>query len=164
MVLVGGQSQVSEMQSSMVVANMARHEEAVAELYSVIAAKLPAMASFWTALASEERAHSSVLRSLVELERTGSVVFSPEPFHANAVMVSIEFVTHKTRQIAVEGTGRSAALGLALDVERSMIENKFFDMYEAGNPSMRSEFDDLRRHTAEHISRIVFESRKKGGN
>ncbi|MEI6970409.1 MAG: hypothetical protein WCL44_02745 [bacterium] len=135
----------------------------MAALYTLIARKIPAMEGFWQALAAEERAHATVLASLVKLEAVGDVVFQSTAFQSKATLVSIEFVDNKIRQIEAQGIGIPEAMRLAIDLEQSMLESRFFDVFEAGSTEMRSEFAELRRHTVDHISRIAEAFTAKGG-
>lgn len=142
-------------QKVLIAGALARHEEAISELYKQIGVALPAMTEFWNRLASDEKAHAAVLASLVELEKKGSVVFCREAFRTKAILEAIEFAVEKRKQIELEGIGELTALSLAVSVERGMLESKFFNIYEEGCEAMRCEFDELRRHTVEHLAALT---------
>ena len=154
---------MSTPQATMIIGSLRKHEEAIAALYELFAEAVPRMTTFWKEIAREERAHACVIESLAELELAGAVIFKPDPFQTKAILESLEFMTNKRRQVDTEGIDELNALRVALELERSMLESRFFEIYEPNSASMRPELEELRRHTVEHRARIAAALAKRCG-
>jgi rubrerythrin len=137
-----------------IISAMTKHELALAELYKAFGEQVVSMKDFWSRLAHEETQHAATLQRLA-----GNMVHKPlylneRKFNTAAVRTSLRFLEGKTNEIRRDGTTALKALGLALDQEQSMLENRYFEVFETDSPEIGKVFSMLRRETTRHAEEI----------
>ena len=138
----------------------AEHEEAIARLYTVYAAKLPDHAGFWSALAVDERNHAALARELARRVAAEDASFERGRFRIEAAKASLSFVEEQIAQAETRGISMQAALGIALDLEHGLIDRRFFEAFDGDSQDVVHVLDALKRETAEH--RGVLEEAREG--
>ena len=141
--------------SSRYVEALIRHEQAIGQLYDAIADRLPEEKAFWQSLAREERAHAAVLTDLRKLVERGAAAHVRPSFTLAQIVESLDFLAVNRKEIGVAGITFARALDMALRIEQSIIETDYFAVFSDDSAELRSEFDALRKHTQEHIERIL---------
>jgi hypothetical protein len=134
---------------------LALNEDAIGRLYSTYGEVFPEMALFWQGLSQEERGHAALVRSL-ERDNADAVMFDPDRFRSGAIRL---FTTHTEGEIlAARSPGFKPvnALSIANAIERSLIESRFFEIFETDSIDMKRLLQKLRDDTREH-SRVVLE-------
>ena len=133
---------------------MVLHEEALAKLYTVFCEKIPRMRDFWYEMACEEKAHAEVLRHLGKKLGKELINFNSRKTNIAALAASLDFISDRTNRFQKKDIGIFKSLAFALDQEQSMIENKYFEVFESDSPEIRKSLDLLREHTSRHIGRV----------
>jgi rubrerythrin len=145
---------------------MARHEEAVGELYTAYADRFPKHKDFWTRLAGEEKGHAAWIRKLFPKAEEGIILFDDTRFNVKAIDTSLMYIEHWVREARSEPIELTKGLSIALDIENSLIEKDYFKVYGTDDDEMRRVFDALVQGTREHRARIrslLDEVRQTGG-
>ena len=146
---------MNEMSQNSIIDMLVLHEELLARLYAICRAQYPDGADFWHALVVEEKAHAQVLRELEIILKTEQVLLNPRKFNNAGVQTSLEHVNKIIADIQTGNITHRRAVALALDTERAIIECEFFRLFDTDSAAMKREFEELRKHTAQHIERIV---------
>lgn len=139
---------------AMVIETLAKHEEAIAELYSAYSDVLPNHTDFWSGLAAEETEHAKWLRNLLPKIGEGSVHFDERRFHTDAIRTSMDFIRGLAAWAQKEKPTAIKALSAALDIERGLIERGYFKVAEADSPRLKQTFEALARSTTVHIEKV----------
>jgi hypothetical protein len=143
---------------------MARHEEIIGALYVEYARMFPDYADFWEMLACEEQGHATLIRELFTLAEDGTIIFSDSRFNVKAIETSIRFINTLIAEAANEVIEPLRAFSLAFDLENSMLEKSFLDIYESDDQEIRRVLQILQDGTTQHRKMIgeKLEQVKKG--
>jgi rubrerythrin len=134
---------------------MARHEEAIGELYAAYARRFPEHQEFWLKLKNEEIGHAGIIRKLFPKIDDGFIRFDDKRFNVKAIETSLKYINTWTSD-ADNGTVEMLnALAIALDLENGMIEKKFLDVFEADADDLKIAIKALSDGTREHKQRIA---------
>lgn len=133
---------------------LVQQEEAMRDLYKTYAKHIPRTADFWNEMALEEAAHADILRTLRAHFLKKDVAARPGVFKTEAVKTNIEFLRGQRVATLQSGTTPITALSIALSMEESIIENRFFTMFEPATSAMVKEFEELQAHTLDHLTKL----------
>lgn len=137
------------------------NEIVTANLYAVYARKLHSAAKFWEDLVKDEQAHAEVMMGIEQLIDDGKASFRrPDDFRLPDIKAGITWIRHMIESTEQSGTTLRDALDTAIKVEQTMIESKFFHVMDSDDPAIRKEFEDLHKHTVEHLGRITSRRRR----
>jgi rubrerythrin len=134
---------------------LTRHEEVIGSLYNACSLRFPDTAKFWQTLVLEEKAHADVLRTLEKQLATQKVVLNHRKFNVTGIQTAINHVEKQKQNVEKGSVNLLQALAMALDIERAIIDRDFFEVFESDSFMMKREFNELRKHTSEHIGRIT---------
>lgn len=130
------------------------HEEAVAALYSAYAERFPEHREFWTQLAGEEFAHASWIRDLTSKIEQGQVHFEAGRFRPEAVRTSLRYLEELRSTEELNATSYKSALVLAVDIERALIEKRFFEVFKTGSPECLGLLDRMEAAIQHHLETL----------
>jgi len=133
---------------------MQRLEDSVAELYEIYARKFPEHANFWMTLALQENMHADWVRGLGAMLSGGTVAFNQDRFSIERLQQSFDNLQNELRTARQADYSLSKATFIALDLEKSLIEKNFFEIFESDSQEMKEVFEDLARETEEHITKL----------
>ena len=140
---------------------LALQEERLGQLYHQYSLRYP-NSEFWKKLSVEEEIHKQWVMSLAHSSE--NIGIKEDTFCAPAVQTMLNFI-EDTRQ---KSTSYSLlqALGVSLNIERALLERKFFEVFETDSPSVKRIFHDLAVATEQHVQRVEdeLESVKKSPN
>jgi hypothetical protein len=132
---------------------LVEHEQAIGRLYRVYSEMFPEHQGFWLGLAAEEMMHAARIDGLPAAsdgERPDPVRISP-----SAVSSSLEYVAKRVREAETRDLGLVTALSVALDLERAMIERKWFEGLDSDSPAAAGVLSELQADTRRHILMIT---------
>lgn len=143
---------------------MAEQEALISRLYDTYSRRFTEEAGFWRTLAEDEDNHHQWLAVLAENLQKGDLRFIQRKFPIQAVKSSVDYV----RSLIEDADKHTliSALSYALDLENSLIEKNYFEIFDADSSQMKEVFSKLKGQTAEHrsmINRKYDEVRKKAG-
>jgi len=130
------------------------HERVIAQLYEVYALKFPEYKDFWSQLSSEEIQHAEWIEKLRIQVEDSEEDFIVERFAKGAVEHSIDYVKGLIDSTAQPDFLLMNALSTALYIEMALIENKYFEVFEADSPGTKQALDALAQDTREHCQRL----------
>ena len=133
---------------------MKEHEQALARLYKLYAAKFLEYQGFWTELSLEEVQHADWIDKLQADIDDSSEDFIVERFPLGAIQRSTEFVKKQTIAADQPDFVLINALSTALRLEEALMENKYFEVIETDNAKTKNTLAMLVQSTREHYQRI----------
>lgn len=134
---------------------LVQHEEEIADLYRTCSVIYPGAAFFWDNLVLEEQAHAQVLRELETYLATGQVMLNMDRFNVAGIQTAIDHVRKLKATVAEKNCNMQGAIAMSLDIERAIIENQFFAVFDSDSVMIKQEFNDLRKHTIDHVGRLA---------
>ena len=133
---------------------LGEHERLIGRLYGVYADKFPEEREFWLSLSQEEAQHANwieSLRSRIEDDPASLIV---DRFPTVAIQHSVGYVNKLIDQASRPGLTRVKALSAAVDIERALLENKYFDVFASDSPALRRTLELLDRSTRSHFQKV----------
>ena len=130
------------------------HEEALGRLYAAYALRFPSDREFWLGLSREERQHANwvqSLRSRIEDDPSSLVV---DRFPATAIEHSLAYVAKLIERAEASGTTRINALSNALDLERALLEHRYFEVFSSGDLQIQRTLQLLQQSTKTHLRKV----------
>lgn len=117
-----------------------RHELALAKMYKQFAVSHPEHREFWDQLAREEAIHAEWIESLGRHYQNGQIGLSGLKLNHQAIKTSISHLENQTEASRNGDLSLLNAVSIALDIEKSMIDNKFFEIFDL----VDAKFDRIR--------------------
>lgn len=133
-----------------VIEALAKHEEAIGELYKAYSEKFMSYKQFWIALFADEKDHSYWIRQLLGKAKDGFVFFQEDRFKIEAINTSSEYVREQIEALKTEKISEINALAIAYDLENALLERKFFEIFESDFIEIKNIFLDLAEATTRH--------------
>jgi len=133
---------------------LARHEEAIAALYLKLAGKVKEYKEFWAGLSKEEVLHAKILRAVTKKLTGRRVTVDPKRFDRRAVINSMTYVNGLTGEVDGNKWNMRQALDVAFDIEKSMIDSRFFQVFQGDDLEMKNCLLELASGTHEHCLEI----------
>ena len=129
-------------------------ELAAADMYRRFAASFPADRIFWQSLAEDEDSHAVLVAKLKAI-----LLKNGAPFEivgpGSAVLAAFrQSVEQQSWRLQRGEISRRAALFIARDLERTVIERNFYGAVKSGKPEFRMVKEKIRRETEGHLERL----------
>jgi rubrerythrin len=140
--------------ASDVIEAMAKNEEAISHLYQAYADRFPTQKSFWSPLAAEETSHAGWLRSLLAKMREGSLSINRDRFKLQPVRAFTGYLERELATAREPGMAPINALSVALYIEESIIEQRYFEVFAADAPELKRILADLATATKGHLDKV----------
>jgi len=133
---------------------LAANEEAVGRIYEAYANKFPEHEQFWFGLAMEEADHSNWIFELLHKVSKGSASIYEDRFHTEDIQRFQDYLEEQLDIVRQEKISFVDALLTALDIEESLVERRFFHVFEGDSEETRSVLEYLASATENHIKII----------
>jgi len=117
------------------------YELSLSKLYEACAERFPKLSAFWKGLVRAEIRHADTIKELIDQLDRKTLVFNEKRFNICPLEISLEHVKSVTQRVIYEQIDLLAVISLALDIEQSIIESKYYEIF-AGKSR---EFNDLLR-------------------
>ena len=127
-----------------------RHELILAKMYRQFSKSHPNHKGFWSKLAHEEAIHAKWIKSLGQHYQNGNIGLADVKVSPQAIKTSI---SHLERQTEASKNGNLTllnAVSIALDIEKSMIDNKIFEIFDLMGVKNGRIREGLEKETAKH--------------
>ncbi|MCU0651110.1 MAG: hypothetical protein MUC52_02625 [Candidatus Omnitrophica bacterium] len=138
-----------------VMETLAKNEEKISQLYEEYSFKYNEQYNLWFMLSSEETAHASWIRSLKASYAKGSLYVDEKRFKVKTVELFSSYLDEKIKEAKETDLSLEKALGIALDIENSLIEKRWFEAIEADIAADKMTLDRLKDALQIHRKRIV---------
>ncbi|UCC60148.1 MAG: hypothetical protein JSV02_10560 [Dehalococcoidia bacterium] len=143
-----------EHDSLLVVELLIENEEGLCNLYQAYAKKFPKHEEFWSGLAVEESGHADLLRELDGQIREGYLHIEPGRFRQAAIMSFIKYAQDELTRVQKEEILLITALSIALSAEQTMIERRFFEIFDTDSAELKHILHKIGMATEEHVKRV----------
>jgi hypothetical protein len=130
-----------------VLSKMAANEEMVGRLYRAYAGRFPKYNALWSGLAEEET-------KLISMVDSDSLFFKDGRFNKNAIKTFNNYLERETVKAVRLETPLIEALSTTLYIEDSLIEKKYFDVFETDSLASKQLLAKLSEDTRTHASKI----------
>jgi rubrerythrin len=127
---------------------LATNEETLSVLYNKYSLQFVAYRKFWSNLSAKEISHANIIRGFYAKIRDGQAYFEHDRFNLKAINYFTNYLNDAIRQS--EQKDMLNALSIALDIERSLIERKFFTVLKADSKLLKSLLKRLADDTKQH--------------
>ena len=130
---------------------LAATEEAVGRLYEAYAKKFQEHEEFWFGLVMEEVDHSNAILDFISKVREGSANFLEDRHLVEDVQKFQEHLKQEQVRAKQEDISFIDALLAALDIEKSLIEHRFYRVFEGVSENTRDILEYLDSESDNHI-------------
>lgn len=134
---------------------MRSYELLLKDLYALFAQKIPQEKEFWLKLSEEENKHAYWLEVLeMNIEKRGASLNGDDRFNLPLIKSSIKHVKEALDDFEKVELSFFDALIFAKDIENSMIEKKFFEVFYGIDDDFDRVMKLLKEETKKHSERI----------
>jgi hypothetical protein len=139
---------------SKVIEMLIQQEELIAEIYKTYSEKFSEHEGLWLDLATEEVEHSLWIRLLHARSKDGSVEFKGDRFKMDILQFSLRYLKHQLEEAQKQEISLLDALEIAWDIENSLLEKRFFEIFKEDSEELRKILTDLTVSTSAHRERV----------
>jgi len=132
---------------------LAQCEEKLGELYQAYAEWFPEEAAFWEKLAKEERAHASWVQALLPRVHGGLITFRENRLGSPAFILFYDYIVQRLQESRSPIT-LPGALIVAVDIENTLVEKSYYDVFTATDPESARLLTLLSRSSDAHLRRV----------
>jgi len=133
---------------------LANNEEAISRLYSAYSDRFPEYKGFWSGLAADEIDHAGELRRLCEIADRGGLHIREGRFNTTAISTFSSYVKRESAPDRIKASSLINALSVAVHIEESIIENKFFEVFETDSVKFKQVLLNLADETRRHLEKV----------
>lgn len=130
------------------------NEEALSDLYTKYGEKFPDYKEFWVDLAKDEKSHANWLRKFAEKIKDGSVYFNEDRFKIEALRTYFNEVEKYISEATFMELLPINTLSTAYYLEMSLIERKYFEVFEGDSVELKHVLKALTKATKKHEEKI----------
>lgn len=133
---------------------LAKHEEAIGNLYRVYGEKFEEHREFWQRLSDEEMQHAEWIRRLNNRIQDGSGRLREDKLDAERVSKSLKHIDELLEKAEDKNFSSKEALAQAQAIEQSILESKYFDVFEGDIAEITQVVYYLEHATKDHCERV----------
>jgi rubrerythrin len=134
---------------------LAKNEDAIGDLYTTYARLIPDHGNFWSRMVDEERGHAIWLRRLIESVEDGEMKLDKDRFDLSTIDRSIDHINNLEKEAVAKGIEILNAVSNALVVENSLLERKFFEIYDGDSDEVKRILTNLEKAARERRDRVA---------
>ena len=134
---------------------MRENELALSALYETCAGLFPEHRDAWTAFAKEEQRHAKWVETLHTHLKNERITFDQVHFTIQSVRISIDYINRERIRVSTQPVDLKKALNIAVNMEKSLLENAFFKIFKLSNTSAAAIQTKLEEETKSHLHRLV---------
>lgn len=136
------------------------NEREISKLYMIYSKNFRQHEAFWTKLSKEELSHARDTFTACD-KNDRNECFKLNKFAHNIIRYVNSFVKKQIGEAQKNNLSNEDALNIALRVERSMIENKNFELFTPSNAATKKILQKINKEADRHIEMIMGELRKQ---
>lgn len=129
-------------------------EATLARLYGRYAELFPEDEAFWIRLAADETKHAAWVAAFLTAANAGSVAFKDGRLSIETFTTFLEYLTHRIEEARHGSPTPFQALTIARDIECTMIERSFFEIFTVEGEEDRRLLHALHADTERHRKEI----------
>ncbi|MFC1805145.1 hypothetical protein ACFLZ3_04905 [Candidatus Omnitrophota bacterium] len=139
---------------SKVISVLIQQEEIMSQLYKVYAENFHDYKDFFQCMAKDEINHANQIRMLDSKLKQGSAYFNKDRFNIEAIKSSIKFLNKTLSEAKEKILSLANAVSIAKDFETSIIEKKYFQVFEGDTLELKQTLLKLEEQQKIHILKI----------
>lgn len=132
---------------------LADNEEAISVLYREYASRFPEYDSLWHGLADDEEEHATWIRRLCSTGPQGRLFVDRTRFNEQAIQTYLDYLRRELAKVKQGDTTLLNALAVTLYIEESLLERKYFDVFESDAPELKQVLLNLAAATRTHVEK-----------
>ncbi len=130
---------------------MAEVEMAIGKLYRCCAACFPEDRRFWLGLVNQEIRHAKYILKMGKIISKKKDQFEMNrPFNPTAMRTVLSGIKTNMAQVKSRGIPKSRMLAIAHDIEKSLLESNFAEMFKTKDVEYQNLLNEIRNDTAVH--------------
>jgi hypothetical protein len=133
---------------------LAANEEAIASLYRVYASRFIGYTTFWNHMAKEEIAHAAIIRRCSDEVEQGLVHLNEKRFNKEALKTYSNYIKRELDLAQEARLSLVHAFSTTFYIEQSLIEARFFEVFEGGSEELKKLLNHHRMNSKEHLDKI----------
>jgi hypothetical protein len=133
---------------------LAKHEETLRDLYNAIGEKFPEHRSFFHRIAADESSHAAWLRELKPMIEAEVFKINERRFALLAIEKALHYARTQVDLVNNPLSNLSTCLATGLDLERGMLEEKYYEVLEDDEPELKNVLLRLAEGTRFHRTAI----------
>lgn len=138
-----------------IVNKLVQHEESIGKLYEIYARIFPQLYEFWTLLSREENQHATWIRTLGLQSREESKLFTNERrFNTTAIDTSLDYLRRESEKANKQSITVVEALNVAFYIEQSLLERRWFEIFETDSVELKHLLTKLDNETKKHRAKL----------
>ena len=132
-----------------------QHEENMGAVYHECARQFSAHENFWQQIAMEERQHVQILQNLRPEIEAGSIRVANGVKAMESLRMFLDYQRQQYKVLTHNSLPLKTVVLMALDLEDSMVEKRFYGYFTGGVPSLTQATEALTSGTLAHIARLT---------
>jgi hypothetical protein len=149
-----------ELSEKNIISILMENERKVAHLYEIYAELLPKHKNLWTRLSHEEIEHAETISEAEKISDGNGKLFSTDKYLRGILKYVSDFLDEEIRKVKKQKLTQGEALETALRVERSVVENISFEIWQPKEKDVLRIFKRLNKETEGHIKTLMGEMKK----
>ena len=133
---------------------LAKNEENIGRLYKVYADLFSEYRELWSGLADEEKVHAARIRSLKSQVGKDHLSLKPNRFKSEAIRFFSSYIEQEIIAAGKGGFSLIKALSISMHIEDSLIERRYFEVFESDAVEMKNLLQELEAGTRQHAGKI----------
>ncbi|MDX1359430.1 MAG: hypothetical protein R3232_11415 [Clostridia bacterium] len=146
--------------SAEIVKMINEYEFLVSRMYTTCSEKFPDLSEFWMGLAREEVRHADTIKEIMAEVDGMSVKLNQKRFNARPIEISMDHVNGIIGRLEFGDIDLLGILSLALDIEQSVIESKYYEIFTGRSRSFNDRMKEVRDESRNH-ARIIREMKQR---
>jgi rubrerythrin len=132
-----------------------KYELSVAALYDTFADLMPSSRKAWSDCAKEERLHAKWISTLHGYLKSEKISFEQTRFTAQSTITAIHYIEKQIDTVKKTNPDLRKALGITIDIEKSLFESAFFRVFKLSGPKAASIQSQLIEATKIHLEKLA---------
>jgi hypothetical protein len=137
-----------------IIEQMAKNEIKLSELYAQYAHSFATRKDFWNEIAREEVSHGAWISTLKKRVEEGSVKFGSDRFNIDLLNDFYKYIQAEELKVK-EGMPLIGALVASREIEETMLEKKFFEVFHGDAPELEILLLALEYSTKNHREMVI---------
>jgi len=131
-----------------------KYELMLSELYTECAKRFPELETFWMGLSDEEIKHADTIKELLEEVDGRNLKLNEKRFNIRPLEISMEHAIEITKRVGNNELDLLATLSLALDIEMSLIESNYYEIFAGNTSEINERLKYIRDEERKHAGQI----------
>jgi len=144
---------MASVENSDIIDALAKNEQYIAALYKKYADRFPDYREFWENLSAEELVHAEKLQTISQVKSGDSILIKGR-FNIIAIQNFSKRVLAEAESVNIINSTLVSALSMALNIEQSLIEQKYFEVFESDAVELKQVFSSLAADTRRHLENV----------